>query len=254
MEFLNEKFNKFCKPKCKKYKKVSKDILLIEDFFEDFQGARDFFLCRDKWKCNPYQLHSKPGYESLFPQWVGRVLMEKYIIDNKINHDIFSYEIICNFFYNTDSCLSNISNSGLIPHIDNIENKNTLEHICLINLNNISISTNFYSFNEKEYCKNKNYHDLWTEYQKELEIELINCYKKEKITRKEVEIFLRSKSNLKFKLIKEIEYFPNQAIIYPANLFHSPNVNSIFTESNPRSLLRITFDKKMASMKGVSYS
>jgi hypothetical protein len=50
-------------------------------------------------------------------------------------------------------------------------------------------------------------------------------------------------------LIREVEHKPNQAIIYPANSFHSPNVSQEFTEDNPRVLLRITFDKKIKEYK-----
>ena len=45
--------------------------------------------------------------------------------------------------------------------------------------------------------------------------------------------------------IAEIEYKPNQAIVYSANLFHSPNMTQEFTKDNPRILLRILFDRKI---------
>ena len=40
----------------------------------------------------------------------------------------------------------NVTNSGYYPHIDDLQYENTLQHICLINLNDIPISTNFYTF------------------------------------------------------------------------------------------------------------
>ena len=62
-------------------------------------------------------------------------------------------------------------------------------------------------------------------------------------------IFLDKKQELNTKLIKEVEYNPNQAIIYPANLFHSPSVTQEFTEDNPRVLLRISFDRKIIELE-----
>ena len=63
--------------------------------------------------------------------------------------------------------------------------------------------------------------------------------------------FLDSKQDLYIKLIKEIEYKPNQAIVYSANLFHSPNITQEFTKDNPRILLRILFDRKIIEPKEI---
>jgi hypothetical protein len=79
MEILNELYTKYCKPKCKSYTKISNNITLIDNFFENFEFARDFFASRDKWNCIPYQQHAKPGYESVFPCWIGKSLLEKFI-------------------------------------------------------------------------------------------------------------------------------------------------------------------------------
>ena len=138
MKFLNDLYDESCKPKCESYKKISSHITLIGNFFEDFDKARDFFINREKWKCIPYQGNSKPGYESLFPSWIGKSLMEKYILDNKINDDMNSYRIICNFLCNNSNYAWSLSNSTHFPHYDCVENDNILGQICLINLNKVN--------------------------------------------------------------------------------------------------------------------
>lgn len=248
MESMNELFNKSCKINYKFYKKITNNITLIDNFFEDFGKARDFFINREKWKCISYQEHSKPGYESIFPFWVGKSLMENISLDHSLN----SYDIVCNFFYHDpNEYISSLSNSNYFPHIDNICNNGFLEYICLINLNNIPVSTKFYSYKNKECCDN-NLKNKWDNYNKKIRDNLLKYYNKKNITRNEVKVFL-NKQNLDIKLTNTIQYNSNQAIIYPANLFHSPNVTEEFTENNPRILLRITFYKKIEKIKGISY-
>jgi len=244
MELLNEFYNKFCKPKCESYRKISNDITLIDNFFENFEPAKDFFTGRDKWKCIPFQGHSKPGYESLFPRWIGKSLMEKFILDNKIIDDMNSYKIKCNFFHNEKGSIWSLANSTHFPHIDRVTNDNILHYICLINLNNIPVSTKFYTYKNQEYCSSETKEE-WCKYYNDMGKELLKYYNKDCITKNEIKIFLDKKQNLDVKLIKEVEYKPNQAIVYPANLFHSPNVTEEFTQDNPRVLLRITFDRKI---------
>lgn len=244
MELLNEFYNKSCKPKYESYTKITDNITLIDDFFENFKSARNFFINRDKWECAPYQGHSKPGYESVFPNWVGKSLMEKFILDNKIVDDLNSYTTTCNFFYNESSPIWTITNSTYFPHIDSIQNENILNYICLINLNSIPVSTNFYTYKNQEYCSDK-IKSEWDDYQEDIAKKFLSHCGKKNTTRDEFKIFLDKKQNLKIKLIKEVEYKSNQAIVYPANLFHSPNVPKEFSKDNPRSLLRITFDRKI---------
>lgn len=244
MELLNEFYNKSCKPKYESYINITNNIILIDNFFENFEAARSFFISRDKWKCISYQCNSKPGYESLFPDWVGKSLMEKFILDNKIVDYLNSYKTTCNFFYNESSPIWSLSNSNYFPHIDSIQVEDILQYICLINLNNIPVSTNFYTYKNREYC-NDEIESEWNDYQGDIAKEFLSHCGKKNITRDEVKIFLDKKQNLKIKLIKEVEYKSNQAIVYPANLFHSPNVPKEFSKDNPRSLLRITFDRKI---------
>lgn len=246
MKTLNELFVSSCKPKCESYKKITEDITLIDNFFENFSSARDFFVNRDRWKCIPYQVHSKPGDESIFPNWVGKSLMEKYITDTKIDINQNSYTIDCNFFYEYSDFIWSLSNSHVFPHYDEVMKNGMadLEYICLINLNLIPVSTNFYTFKDKKYCNIGN-ERLFNEYSNNIERELLKYYSdKKNITRKETKIFLDSKKDLEHKLLEKIEYMPNQAIIYPSCIFHSADITPEFSEDNPRVMLRISFKVK----------
>ena len=89
----------------------------------------------------------------------------------------------------------------------------------------------------------------WDKYNEDIKNELIQFYSKENVTGNEFKILLDQKQNLSVKLVREVQYKPNQAIVYPANLFHSPNIDQEFTEDNPRVLLRITFDRKIIEPK-----
>ena len=253
MKLLNVSYKESCKPKCGSYKQISSHITLIDNFFEDFETARDFFINREKWECILYQEHSKPGYESLFPKWIGKSLMEKYVLNNKISDDMNSYTIACNFFYNNSNHVWSLSNSNYFPHVDldGTERHNILGQICLINLNKVPVSTKFYTYKNKEYCTNEMF-DEWDNYIEKLTTKLKEYYNKDNITRDEVKLFLNTQ-NLDTKLIKTLEYKPNQAIIYSKNLFHSPNVTQEFTENNPRILLRIAFDRKIIKPKNINY-
>lgn len=179
--------------------------------------------------------------------------MEKYIIDNKIIDDMNSYDILCNFFYNNDDHLWSISNSNYFPHFDGIEEDGVLRYICLINLNLFSVETKFYSFRNTECCDFKNL-DNWKKYVKNITEEFHKCCDKKSITRENFKLFLDSKKQIDIKLIKTIKYNPNQAIVYPSNLFHCPNVTSEFTEENPRVLLRTSFYQEVKTNKLINYS
>ena len=251
MELLNELYNKSCEPKCESYKQISSHITLIDNFFEDFETARDFFINREKWECIPYQEHSKSGYESLFPKWIGKSLMEKYVLNNKISDDMNSYTIACNFFYNNSNHVWSLSNSNYFPHIDGTERYNILRYICLINLNKVPVSTKFYTYKNKKYCTSEMRNE-WNEYDKKITKEVVKYYNKNNITRDEVKLFFDNQK-LDVKLNNVIKYNSNQAIIYPENLFHSANVTQEFTEENPRVLLRIAFDRKTIKPKNINY-
>jgi len=246
IKLLNDLYESCCEPECGSYLKFSDDIFLIKNFFKNFDLARNFFLSRDKWQCIPYQGYSKSGYESIFPFWVGKSLLEKFILDNKIIDDSDSYGIVCNFFYNELGPVWSLSHSNYYPHIDFTEENGALEYICLVNLNLSTVSTNFFSYKDKHYCGGQNERNEWDAFTEKRRQELFEHYNKTDVTRNEVKEFLNSKNHKDLKLIKNLEYGPNQAIVYPGNLFHSPNITEEFTEDNPRALLRIVFTRKVS--------
>jgi len=255
MNSLNELYKNSCKPGYKNYQKLSYGIVLINNFFENFENAKNFFIGREKWFCDSYQDNSKPGCESLFPRWVGKSLMEKYILDNKLIDDSNSYSIDCNFFYDTKDYIWSLANSSYFPHTDSIQ---TGHYTCLINLNELPVSTKFYSYKNNYYLRSE-MSDEWNKYREKITKELLKFYSKKNITREECKKFLNEYQNLDIKLIDKIEYDPNQAIIFPSNLFHSPNITEQFTEDNFRSVLRILFTAKLnnintAKLNNINYA
>lgn len=252
MNPLNEVYLESCKPNYRSYEKVSDEITLIDNFFEDFDSAKEFLTGREKWECAPYQGYDLPGFITMFPNWVGNHLLEKYVKDNKISDVEDSYLVVCNHRYDMKYAWS-ASNSDYFPHIDGCKMGNMLKYICLINLNSAPVSTKFYSYKDKEYC-DPEMRDDWAFYNRNIDKEIRNFYNKDDITRDEIKSFLDSKQ-LETKLVRTVEYKPNQAIVYPVDLFHSPNVTKEFTENNIRNLLRITFLTAInAPSKNISYA
>jgi len=253
MKLLNDMYDISCKPRCESYKKLSNNITLIDNFFEDFEAARNFFLSREKWGCITYQIHSKPGYESFFPNWIGRSLMEKYVIDSKVSDDVRSYNAVCNhFFYDTSPIIS-LSNSGCFPHYDSILDAfDAVQSICLVNLNHVPVSTKFYTFKGKEYITEETFRE-WEDHLEELTQDLQKSHDMNNLSLEQFKQYLDNQKNPKVRLITTQVYKPNQAIVYNGNLFHSPNVTEEFTEENPRSVLKITFNKKLMRKK-VTYA
>ena len=252
MSSLNDLCIKYCKPKCESFTQVSKDITLIDNFFEDFEEAKKFFKSREKWDCLPFQGHDLPGYLSIFPKWIGKYVMSEYISKNEKTDEIKVESTVCNFRHNEQKCWSAVS-SDFFPHVDGVEEGESLNHICLVNLNDVPVHTNFYTYKNEEYCRKKIY-DEWNYYCKKINDQVLNHYKKYDITRNEVKSFLDDKK-LETKLIRKVEYKPNQAIIYPVDLFHSPSVSLEFSKNNLRSMLRITFiRKKLSQLNNIDYT
>ncbi len=253
MKLLNDMYDISCKPRCESYKKLSNNITLIDNFFEDFEAARNFFLSREKWGCITYQIHSKPGYESFFPNWIGRSLMEKYVIDSKVSDDVRSYNAVCNhFFYDTSPIIS-LTNSGCFPHYDSILDAfDAVQSICLVNLNHVPVSTKFYTFKGKEYITEETFRE-WEDHLEELTQDLQKSHDMNNLSLEQFKQYLDNQKNPKVRLINTQVYKPNQAIVSNGNLFHSPNVTEEFTEENPRSVLKIAFNKKLMRKK-VTYA
>ena len=247
MKILNELYNSSCIPNYHSYKKITGDIILIDNFFKNFNLAKNFFTNRDIWDCVPHQGHHKSGSESILPEWTGKSLMKKYVLDNKIEDYPSSYTSICNFSYSQSDPIWSLSNSNLFPHCDGVERGGILQYICLINLNLVTVSTKFYSFKNKEYCDIKKYSE-WNTYHENITKELFEYYNKESVTIEECKLFLDYKKQPDVKLTRTVTYKPNQAIVYPANLFHSADVTPEFSKNNPRALLRIGFFRQIKNL------
>lgn len=255
MKTLNEIYNNSCKPGNQTYTEITDKITLIDNFFDDFNAARNFLINREKWKCvSGYSGDSRKGYEIVFPNWIGKSLMEKYVLDNKILDDLNSYETNCNFFYS--NLLDSLSFSNYYPHIDSVYNNNILLYVCLININEVPLSTKFYTFNDKKYISDETQIE-WSNYTSNIRKEFFSKYTNKKATDKNLEIFLQDQDRigeLKIKFEKEVIYNSNQAIVYPTCLLHSPNIEEKFTKDNPRISLRISFQAKLKKNNTLEYS
>lgn len=255
--YLNEKYRKSCKISYNQYENIENNIVIIDNFFENFNEAKNFFINRDKWKCEPYQGNSKFGYESLFPSWIGKSLMENFINKNKITVLNSIYDTVCNYTYYVENSFWSLSNTSLFPHIDSFEYDEFDEMICLINLNDTFVSTKFYKFKNNPFCTHKIKNE-WTICQNQILQLLLEYYKINNIQSlqyNQIKEFLDfSMEKFDIKIDKNVVYNPNQAILYPANMFHQANVTKNFTIDFPRILLRITFYiKKEKNKNRLSY-
>lgn len=252
MKALNHIYNVSCRPKCESYKKVTNDIVLIDNFFENFDAAKEFLKGRDRWKTIPYQGYASSGYRSFFPEWIGKSLIEKYVKDNRIE-TLDNFYAFTDFYHDEKQSVWGIVNSNYYPHIDDVKKDNTLQHICLVNLNDAPVTTHFYSFKGHKRCSAVMEKE-WNYYTTNLQYELMDYYDNKTVNRKKVKQFLDSKKDLQIELTDSIEYKPNQAIVYPADLFHCGDISEIFTEEDPRVLFKILMCYDYSSHEKVNYS
>jgi len=244
MKTLNNLFKNSCLLGHCEHNHVSSDIILIDDFFKNFVEAKKFFLSREKWKClQYYQGDARVGYESLFPSWMGKYLMKNYVKKNKVSDDAGSYSVICNYSYN-DNFLTSLSND--FPHVDAMYDENVINYVCLVNLNEVSVSTKFYTYKNQRHCTYEVEPD-WSLYSEGIRNNLINLYGEDNIPKNVLDKLLEEeKKYLDLNLVKIVNYNPNQAILFPMSVYHAPNLTEEFSEKSPRVLLRITFYKNFA--------
>lgn len=246
---LNESFFINCEPNYNKYEKIFNEVFLIDNFFKNFDAAQSFFNGLDKWDCSSYSMYPKPAYEIKLPSWIGLLLLKKYIIENNINDNLMSYMTDCNsYFYDEDTSFWSVTNYHSFPHVDSYGPKDGCIHnVCLINLNDQPVKTRFYRFDGEFECSNVN-SKKWDLYYKTLDEKLLKRFYNQKITYDKIENFLlENQNNLKIKLLNEVEYQPNQAIVYPANYFHSVGLTKDFNRKNSRLSLRILFEKSLST-------
>lgn len=241
MKSLNDYYNSSCKPAHNNYYKLINNTFLIDNFFEDFKSAKKFLFDLQKWKSTSFQIHSKSGWESLLPSWVGRYLLQKFVHCNKISDDLFSYSAIVDYrFNNSNEDVWNLSHSTYFPHYDSISD-DYVQFICLVNLNEVPVCTNFYTYKNNNFC-NEELRESWIKYDFEMNEKLKELYKNQKISTDKVKNFLYlNPEDMKHKFSYSLTYNPNQAIVYQSNMLHSPNVPKNFNIQKPRALLRISF-------------
>lgn len=230
MKILNDLFEESCVANYTKiYKK--QDVYLIPNFFKNYQKSFDFFRNLGAWKSNnSYNL----GFSILLPDYIVRILLNKFFKSKNLLFDENSFSCECNFWYHgmshKENSLQDLIGNGVIPHIDYVPNKNELnikDYVCLINLNQTSITTNFWSFCDKKFIENeKDYLDYF-------DFIKSNTFDETLILKK-------------FKKEYSIQYEPNTCIVYPSNLFHSPLIDKTYNFDNPRVVLRLSYKSKEA--------
>jgi hypothetical protein len=240
VETLNLKFENLCKTNYCQYKRINENKIIIPSFFEDFKRAKKFFLKRDVWETNLLDGNLKPGFESIFPNWLSKSLLNKFFLENQIslNEDPKEFTTFCNYLYDGikkyDQLLSSYSVSDcVLPHVDGLKNdENYLSYICLVNLSNFPVTTLFWEYKSKPFCENITEMNDFNNFLYEKSLEYLEL-KDQKID--------FHKNIKELKIVDEITYNPNEAFIYPANFYHSPKVEKINTRQNPRILLRLTY-------------
>ena len=228
MNTLNKNFYSYCKPNLSKIVKITNNIFTIKDFFTNFNQAKNFLNDLNKWECDSYDFTTKSGVESTLPLLTGRYLQDNSLL--KINIKNFNlHSIDINFLYYGQrkkfDKLQSSNGTFDLPHHDSIDAPNERkQYVLLINLNDYSISTNFWSFDGNDLMVNDSYMVF---------IEKINNEYKNK---KEI-----SKIPKTLSLDHTITYEPNQVLIYNSSLLHNANIEEKYTYSSPRTTLRLFF-------------
>ncbi len=239
MKTLNEDFYSCCDINYNDYVFETVDILKIPNFFRSIEKSKKFLTELNIWETSIYDNTSKPGSEGILPLWTCRFLLERYFLKFDINCDYNSLSACVNHFYNDKKVKKSISSSTLFPHVDSypiIENEKVLlNYIVLINLNDFPITTNFWSFENKNTMETREEN---TEYEK-----FLSKYSKIDWNKEKIEI------PKELMITNSITYDTNQAIIYPANIFHSVKLETNHQKDNARISLRLAY---MAQVKKLS--
>lgn len=223
MELLNEKFSETFIPNKKSTISQNKNIFIIKDFFKYPDKVLDFGNIIDKWS-DPLNL--RPGYSSYLPKWCSYYILKDLM--NLLDHsfDKNSFDCFYNFLYDEKTLKYNdIRSSSIAPHTDALFSNTFKEksYVFLLNLNKESTITRFWKF------KNSNY--IETEY----ELSCYNTYIKSLSKESDID---RNILDVDF----DIEYPFNTALLYQANLLHSPKVDKKWSAKNPRIHFRISYN------------
>ena len=78
MDLLNDIYRKSCEPKCESYTKIDDNIILIDNFFENFKSAKKFLQAEINGNAFHIKNSLNQGTKVFSPNWVGRSLMENF--------------------------------------------------------------------------------------------------------------------------------------------------------------------------------
>jgi len=233
-------FKRCCVTSKFKYRQINEHITLIDNFFYNFHVARNFITSRDRWDTNVDDGGVKSGVESRFPFWFISEFLDQYFLDRRLTTDGAAYTCYCNYQYKDMPPKVDILSSTSVPfpHIDGIVSEDgCLRYICLVNLNKDPVSTLFYRYKNNVSCSNQTEFDEFQEYVEEKSKVYFNLKENGEYVRDDWYETVEE-----VELHEEITFKPNQAIIYPANHFHSGKIDSRYTKENPRVMLAMSFD------------
>lgn len=228
MNSINKEFYSTCKPSSNKLFKIKGEIFSIENFFVDFENAKKFLSNLNIWECDHYDLTTKSGLQSILPSSCGIYLFDLSSLSTYIENFHLEY-IDVNFMYYKQKKKFDMvqSSNGTfdLPHHDNIDYPNSpKKYVFLVNLNDCPISTNFWSFNNKELMCDNSYLKFINE------VNSLYKQKKENIDVSE-HLFMN----------KSITYQPNQALMYNSSLLHNADIEKKYNLNLPRTTFRMFF-------------
>lgn len=240
MKTLNSQFYSSCKPSNSKIIELKKDIFTIKDFFVDFDSAKNFLSNLNIWECDLYDNTAKSGLQSELPLLTGYYLYDRSSLRENIKNFSFLSANVNFLFHGQRKKFGKMQSSNGtfdLPHHDNIDfSDEQKKYVCLINLNDYPIYTNFWIFNEKSLMTDYSYIDFIKKINKE--------YSDERKIRK-------IPDNL--SLNYSVEYHPNQALIYNSSLLHNANIEQKHSYSSPRTSLRIFFQSDPIIVNNINY-
>lgn len=199
-------------------------LIIVKNIFKNPNLIINFQNLLSKWEsCNS----AKPGMMSLnLPYWTANYVLRQ-LFDFECEWRDSQTEFIYFYWNNSarDSPSDDLrSNNCLLPHTDADGSMRSL--IFLVNLNHRPIRTGFWKFDGSKYetlSPDKSIYYKYSEGINESNIDMMT-------------------NNGKLDKEFDIEYHFNEAIMYPANRFHQPIIDTFYTRETPRILLRYCYN------------
>lgn len=228
MYTLDDEFNKSFGPNRRlQIECEHDDIFLIKNFFESPELVLEFQKKVNKWKTNSFGT-LKPGIESYLPPWIPNVILENLNRKLNLNPDYkqYSCQVNFNYFFNSEDLDKNkdLRTKCILPHTDEVfkSDSKTKVYIFLLNLNKSLVTTKFWKFRDKKYEETEEERFQYCDYVKENS-------SKDSINNEDLQVYY------------ECKYDFNTAILYPANMYHSPYIDKEYTIESPRIMFRIQY-------------